>query len=232
MPAPRHRETVVLSLGGSLIAPPAGVDAAFLRRFRQLIARHVRRGKRFVIICGGGATARNYQRAADRVTRLTRNDLDWLGIHATRLNAHLLRTVLRSLAHPKIITDPRERMPSNRPVIIGAGWRPGCSTDYDAVLLARMYGAASLINLSNIAYVYDKDPRVAADARPMPRMTWAAFRKQFGTRWDPGLNSPFDPVASKAAEKGGLKVIIAEGRDLANLGRILAKRPFRGTVVE
>ncbi len=228
---PHEDSTVVISLGGSLIAPKEGIDVAFLRKFSALVRKHVKKGKRFVLICGGGVTARQYQQAARKVTRLTRDDLDWLGIHATRLNAHLIRTVLRTLAHPRIITDPHEDMPSRRPVIIGAGWRPGCSTDYDAVLLAERYGAGTVINLSNIPYVYDKDPRTNPDAVAFPRLTWKDYRRRFGTRWDPGLSSPFDPVASKEAEKQKLRVIIAEGRDLSNLDRMLTGKPFKGTVV-
>lgn len=228
---PRSQETIVLSLGGSLLVPKDGIDTAFIRKFSDLVRRHVKKGRRFIIICGGGTTARAYQQAAAKVTKLTRDDLDWIGIHATRLNAHLLRTVLRDLAHPRIITDPHEDMPSRRPVVIGAGWRPGCSTDYDAVLLAQRYDATRLINLSNIAYVYDKDPRKHEDAVPFPSLTWKEFRKRFGSRWDPGLNSPFDPVASKEAERSGLTVVIAEGRDLANVDRILEGRPFKGTLV-
>jgi uridylate kinase len=227
----KTQHVTVISLGGSLIAPKEGIDVAFIRKFSALIRREVGRGRRFVIICGGGTTARQYQGAAERITTLTRDDLDWLGIHATRLNAHLLRTVFRDLAHPRIITDPHEDMPSRQPVIIGAGWRPGCSTDFDAVLLAQRYGAERLINLSNIAYVYDKDPRAHKDAKAFPKMTWKDFRRRFGSKWHPGLNSPFDPVASKEAEKIGLQVVVAEGRDLKNLEYILESKPFKGTVI-
>ncbi len=222
----------MISLGGSLIAPKEGIDVGFLRKFAALVKKQTKNGVRFVIICGGGTTARAYQKAASQVTSLTRDDLDWLGIHATRLNAHLMRTVLRSLAHPRIITDPHEDMPSRRPVIIGAGWRPGCSTDYDAVLLAARYDATTLINLSNIPYVYDRDPRTYPDAVKIPALSWKEFRKRFGSRWHPGLNSPFDPVASKEAERIKLRVIIADGRNLKNLDHILGGQKFEGTVIE
>jgi len=221
----------VLSLGGSLMVPHGGVDTGFISRFKALIHAQVRAGKRFVIICGGGRTARDYQQAAAKVTRLTRDDLDWLGIHATRLNAHLLRTVFRSLAHPRIVTDPHEDIAAREPVIIGAGWRPGCSTDYDAVLLARKFGAHTLINLTNTDYVYDADPRKDPKAKAIPELSWKSFRKMFGSTWDPGLNSPFDPVASKLAEELGLKVIIANGKELANVRDILNGRGFKGTVI-
>lgn len=213
------------------MAPKGGIDVPFIRKFKTLISSQVRGGKRFVIICGGGRTARDYQAAAAKVTRLTRDDLDWLGIHATRLNAHLLRTVFRDLAHRRIVTDPRERISAKEPVVIGAGWRPGCSTDYDAALLARKFGADTLINLTNTDYVYSADPRKDRAARKLPELSWREFRKMFGTAWDPGLNSPFDPVASKLAERMGLKVIVAGGTDLANVRAILNGRRFKGTVI-
>lgn len=227
----RKQPPVVLSLGGSLIAPPSGIDARFISAFRDLIVAWTRKGRRFVIICGGGTTARAYQAAAAKAAPLTRDDLDWLGIHATRLNAHLLRTLFRRQAHPKIVTDPREKMSVSRPILVGAGWKPGCSTDFDAVLLAKKYGARTLINLSNIAYVYDKDPRRHRSAAPIRAMSWREFRRRFGGRWHPGLNSPFDPVAAKEAQALGLEVIIADGKNLKNLGRLLDGKTFAGTVI-
>lgn len=231
MPMIRKQPYTILSLGGSLIVPDGGVDTRFLRRFRELILGQVRKGQRFIIICGGGTTARQYQQAADKVIKLTRDDLDWLGIHATRLNAHLFRTIFRDKAHPRIITDPREAIPKTHPIIVGAGWKPGCSTDYDAVLMAEKVGAKKLINLSNIRYVYDKDPRKSKDAKALPELTWKEFRAKFGSRWDPGLNSPFDPVASKRAQKLGMEVIVTEGKDLANIRNILNNKKFAGTVI-
>lgn len=226
------KENFVLSLGGSLIAPKEGIDAGFLRRFRKLIARHVRRGRRFIVVCGGGATARAYQKAAASAAGLSRDQLDLIGIQATVLNAHLMRAVFGRLAHAAVVTDPRLSLPRSASVIIGAGWRPGCSTDYDAVLLARKFGAGTVVNFSNIAYVYDKDPRRFPEAKPLKKLTWDDFCGRFGCRWSPGLNSPFDPVASKAAARMGLRVIIADGRDLANIDRILAGKGFRGTVID
>lgn len=220
----------MISLGGSLIVPDR-IDPAFLKKFRDVIRRHIKKGRRFIIICGGGKTAREYQSAAEKLTRLTRDDLDWLGIHATRMNAHLLRTIFRSHAHPRIITDPHSSIPRTCPIVIGAGWRPGWSTDYDAVIMAEGRGAGTIINLSNIKYVYDKDPRKYKSARRLLKLTWKEFRKMFGIMWHPGLNSPFDPIASKRAERKGMKVIIADGRDMKNLDRILDGKDFKGTVI-
>ncbi|MFA6603221.1 MAG: UMP kinase [Patescibacteria group bacterium] len=229
--AKKQQENFVLSLGGSLIAPKEGINPSFIRSFRDLVLKRAKRGSKFVVVCGGGATARAYQTAAaSAAPTLSQDELDRVGIQATVLNARLMLAIFGKSAHG-IITDPRVKLPAKTKVIIGAGWEPGCSTDYDALLLAEMIGAGTVINFSNIAYVYDRDPRKFPDAKALKSMTWKQFRQLFGSRWSPGLNSPFDPIAAKAAERAGIRVIIADGRDLANIGRILDGKPFIGTVI-
>ncbi len=222
-------KTFVISLGGSVIVPEE-VDYAFLKSFRKLVMRFLKRGYRFVIICGGGKTCRKYQQAAKRVTRLTADDLDWLGIHATRLNAHLLRTIFRDVANPHVVHDYSKRIRFKESVLIASGWKPGFSTDYGAVLLAKALKTDIIVNISNTDHVYDKDPRKHKDAKPIKSMRWKEFRKLVGSRWDPGLNSPFDPVASKEAQRSGLKVAVL-GKDIKNLERFLSKKPFVGTLI-
>ena len=72
--------------------------------------KKILQGYKFIIITGGGKTARKYQNSAKEITGLTRDDLDWIGIHSTRLNAHLVRTIFRKRAHPKIIKNPNEKI--------------------------------------------------------------------------------------------------------------------------
>jgi uridylate kinase len=222
---------VIISLGGSLIVPKTGIDAAFLRRFRTFIAKRVAKGGRFVLICGGGATARAYQKAAKAVGQLSREDVDWIGIHSTRLNAHLLRTVFRKLAHATVVKNPLAPPSFREPVLIAAGWKPGWSTDYCATLLASSLGASTVLNLSDIDRVYSADPRKDPKAKPLDRIGWKAFRRMVGNRWDPGANVPFDPVAAKLAERLGLEVKMVAGRDLEAVGDALDGKPFRGTVI-
>jgi len=221
----------VISLGGSLVVPDQ-IDVDFLKSFKKLIDGQVKRGQRFVIICGGGRTARNYQAAAKGVIKLTDEDVDWLGIHATRINAHLLRTIFWKNANPKIVTHPLEKIRFTEPLLIAAGWKPGWSTDYDAVLIARQLGAQRVINLSNITHVYDKDPNKFKDAKKIERIDWASFRKMLPDKWSPGANAPFDPIASKLAEKLSLEADIINGKDLKNLKLCLEGKKFIGTIIK
>ena len=103
----------------------------------------------------------------------------------------------------------------------------------DAVLLAKNIGAKLVINLSNIDHVYDKDPRKYKDAKKIVEISWDAFLKHIvGEKWKPGMNTPFDPVASREAKKAGIDVIVTDGRDIENLRHILEKATFfKGTVI-
>ena len=222
---------VIISLGGSLIVPKTGIDAAFLKRFRAFIAKRVAKGERFVLICGGGSTARAYQKAARAVGHLSREDVDWIGIHSTRLNAHLLRTVFRKLAHATVVKNPLAPPSFREPVLIAAGWKPGWSTDYCATLLASSLGASVVLNLSDIDHVYSADPKKDPRAKPLDRIGWKAFRKLVGNRWDPGANVPFDPVAAKLAERIGLEVKMIAGRDLAAVSQALDGKTCEGTLI-
>ncbi len=226
----RPQERVIVSVGGSLIVPD-GIDADFLTRFKALILEKVQRGFTFSIITGGGKTARRYQDTAGAITPLSQHDLDWLGIHATRLNAQLLRNIFAGYALQQIIRNPTIDIEANDPIVIAAGWQPGFSTDYDAVLMAKNLGATRLVNLSNIDYVYNKDPKKNTDAKKIEKISWAEFRKLIPATWDPGLSSPFDPVAAKEAESLGLEVAIINGAHLKEFSNYLDGIPFAGTVI-
>lgn len=224
--------TIVISLGGSLIVPD-GIDTDLLSRFKIFIQKGVAEGHSFVIITGGGKTARRYQDAAANVSDLNNEDLDWLGIHTTRLNAHLLRTVLRDVAHPVIITNPDDVLdvPKGAQVIVAAGYRPGSSTDLRAVQIAKYLDAHKLVNLSNIDYAYTADPRTNPDAAPIIKTTWAEFRSLLPTEWSPGINSPFDPIAAREAEKNAVEVAIINGNKLEELEHYIKGEPFVGTLI-
>lgn len=223
---------IIISIGGALISPPTGIDVEFLQNLNEFIRTHVAKGRRFFLTAGGGRIARHYRDAGKAVIgSLSDGDLDWLGIHATRLNAHLLRTIFQDIAHPRIIENYDKKLNRwHEPVVIGAGWKPGWSTDYDAVILARDYNANLIINMSNIDWVYDKDPKKYPDAKPIKKMTWEDMADLVGTEWSPGINAPFDPVAAQLAKKLELTVIVTNG-NFKNIDNVIENEPFKGTVI-
>ncbi len=223
-------ETIVMSVGGSLIVPDQ-IDTNFLKNLKQFIVSETALGRRFIIIAGGGRTARRYQEAAATVGSMTDDDLDWLGLHATRLNGHLLRTIFRDIAHPVIITNPDDILdtPKNIPLIIAAGYRPGCSTDYRAVQIANLVGAKKVINLSNTDYVYTDNPKTNPLAEKIETILWSEFRKIIPEEWGPGLSSPFDPVAAREAERLSIEVAQINGHRIDEVMHYVHGETFIGT---
>jgi uridylate kinase len=220
----------VISLGGSLVVPN-GIDTEFLHTFTTLISQEAINGKEFAIVVGGGKVARDYR---DALTALGINDtdiLDWQGIYATRLNAELVRLAFKDSAEPEIFLAPEQASFKNKRVLIGGGWKPGHSSDGAAVGLAKVLNATTLINLSNIDYVYTDDPRKNPEAKPIEKISWAEFRKLLPTEWNPGVNAPFDPVAAKMAEEINLSVVVMNGKNLENLSAYLTGASFMGTVI-
>lgn len=223
-------KTIVMSLGGSVIVPDS-IDTKFLKSFKKIIEKFINKGYRFIIYCGGGKISRNYQFAVSKIIRLNNEDLDWLGIHATRLNAHLIKTMFRDNAEDVVVNNPTENVKFNKKVLIAAGWKPGWSTDYDAVLLAKNLKINTIINMSDTDSVYDKDPKMFLGASKIKIMSWVDYRKISGNKWRAGLNRPFDPIAAKEAEKLKMKVFII-GKNLRNFQKLLENKKFNGTIIE
>jgi uridylate kinase len=231
-----YTDKIVMSIGGSLIVPNGGIDTNFLSKLNKFIRDQLAKNphRQFFLVSGGGMTTRHYQQAAQEVIHheLTRDDLDWLGIHATRLNAHLLRTIFRDIAHQYIVKHYEIIRRVSEPVVIASGWKPGWSTDYCAALLCEDYGIKQMVNLSNVDKVCDKDPNKFEDAKPIDNINWPEFRKLVGDEWIPGMNAPFDPVAAKKAEDLEIRVAVLNGNDFENVRKYLDGEKFVGTVIE
>ncbi len=223
---------MVISVGGSLIVPDQ-IDTAFLAAFKALILKEIKppSNRRFVVICGGGKVCRRYQEALRQVSPTTREDIDWMGIHATRLNAELMRLVCKDVAYESVIENPTVPITTDKAVMVACGWKPGCSTDYDAILVAENLGVQKLVNLSNIDYAYTADPRIDPAATPIRETTWTQFQKLLPEEWSPGLSAPFDPVAAKKARALGIEVAIINGAKLDELQKYLSGIAFTGTII-
>ncbi len=230
------RKRIIISVGGSLIVPNGGIATKFLIELNEFIRTQLAQNPKsqFFLVTGGGTTARQYRDAGREVVghELSYEDLDWIGIHATRLNAHLVKTIFQDIAHPFIIKNYDIIRKVTEPVVVASGWKPGWSTDYDAILLCEDYNVDTVINLSNISKLYDKDPNIYPDAKPIDKINWKNYRGIIGDDWTPGMHAPFDPIAAKKAQELKVKVVVMSGNDFKNIENYMAGKKFVGTVIE
>ncbi len=229
--------TKVLSVGGSIIVPE-NPDTEFLTNFVNMVTEWLNadKSRKLILVAGGGAPARVYQNAYKDVAGKTgvnaqSDAADWIGIMATRINAQLLKACFGDFCKSDVVYDPTKDIEFEGQILVAAGWKPGFSTDNDAVLLGEKFNAETIVNLSNIEKVYTDDPRKNPDAKPLDTISWADFRKMVGDEWVPGKNCPFDPIASKKAESLGMKVICAGGKNIPNIKAILNDEEYIGTTI-
>lgn len=231
--------TKVLSVGGSIIVPN-NPDTDFLEQFVLMCKKWLDESNenRLILVAGGGAPARVYQNAYKEVCEKTNsnfdaNSADWIGIMATRINAQLLKASFGDYCKNDVIYNPTvENMQFDGQVLVASGWKPGFSTDTDAVYLAEKFNAKTVVNLSNIEKVYTDDPKKNPDAKPIDTISWSDFRKIVGDEWTPGKNCPFDPIASKKAQELDLTVICASGKNIKNIEAILNDKNYIGSTIK
>jgi uridylate kinase len=207
----------VISIGGSACFGER-VDIAFLRRFSEFVKRS---RDEFHIVVGGGRIAREYQKMGEALG-LGDNSLDWIGIAATRLNAELLGRFLKT---PEVIANPEK--PGKSRVNIYSGWKPGFSTDYVSVVLAKRLDAKRIINITRVGYLYDRDPSKKG-AKKLYEISKREMAKRFRNRWSPGLKFPLDPMAVK--DSTGIEIAIV-GNSIENIKKAMESRYFQGTLV-
>ncbi len=198
-----------------MIINGTGVHLQFLKNFRQIILRESRNGLSFVIICGGGNTARVYQ-AAGRQLKFSDTALDMIGIRVTKVNAEFVQAFLGDI----------------RSVTVCGGERVGQSTDAVAVTHAVACKAQKVINISSTAYVYDADPKKNKSAQKFDALSWKQYRAIVGSRWVPGMHAPFDPTAARLAQKNKLSVAFMGGDDLGALTKILHGKKWHGSIIQ
>jgi len=236
-------ETIVLAVRGSLIAPE-DVDTEFIDGFRSVLRRHVQAGRRFVCVCGGGEVSRIYQRALISLGCEAPEGQDRVGIRTTKLNAQLLIEALNvegTCAHPDVFNETDyDRLGDGQvdiafedyPIVLASGWKPGRSIDHCAVTIAKANGIQRIVKLSDVDYIYNRDPDQYSVVKPLGRLSWQKLKELIPEHWEPGAHLPFDPRAVEEAEGTELSLAVINGHYLDEVERCLEGKSFIGSLVE
>ena len=230
--------TVVMSLGGSIIAPKnEGINHTYIRQFVTLLTKEIQAGRRFVVVTGGGSLARSYQSAYRQMVETPDTKaLDAIGIRATHIHAEYIASICAAYGDTCVLIPPIGSNISTFPIshafdfLIAGGCKIGVSTDYIATKLAERLHCTHMLNISNVPYIYDADPAHHSDAQPLERLAWNEYKEIIAGMWKPGAHVPFDPFAADVAAKSKISVQFI-GSDLEGLITYLRKGSAIGTYI-
>ncbi len=241
----------IVKIGGSIVNPDGNYDHKFIARLMDIVKESK---ERFIFVVGGGKMCRKVQTAAKPFLEeaLATNERisyanDLLGIAVTKINASYVldkfKEQLSSEVYPEIIIDPTKKIKSSARIYFTGGWKPGCSTDKDMMIMAEVYGAKKIIKVTDVEYIKQINPlkfsklselekkKVLSEAKDLKEMSWKQLVDLIGTDWKPGLNTPFDPQAAELGYKLRKQVSLLLGRK-EELERMLTGKKFKGTVVK
>ena len=222
-----------MSLGGSLIVPNK-INHEFLNKFRKVLNQNKKKYK-FIIVCGGGQTARTYIQGLEN-EKLTERKKEYfqslLGISATRLNARLLTYFFGEDTHqgiPYNMKQIKNLLRLHDIVFCGAlRYAKEQTSDSTSAKLAR-YFKTQFVNLTNVKGLYDKNPKKFRSAKFIPEISHKDFlKKAKEIEFKPGQHFVLDQKAAKIIKKHKITTFII-GEDMKQLHNLLNHKHFIGT---
>ena len=188
MAASPHYSRVMLKLSGEALAGEKGygIDPDVVVEMAGQLKEIHALGVGIGIVVGGGNIFR--ARTGTKSAGIERTTADYMGMLATVINALALQDALEKLGvQTRVITAiEMQKWPSRyirrravrhlekgRMVIFAAGTgNPYFTTDTAAALRAAEIGAQAIVKATNVAGVYDCDPRTNPNARLLTRLTY------------------------------------------------------------
>jgi len=219
----------VISLGGSRIVPDF-VDDKFLARFKNLVNSHP--SQKFVVVTGGGSTARKYISALRKLGENTKaQSMEGIGI--TRLHAGFMSRFFGKSANEEIplnMERVKNLLAKNHIVFCGAlRWRAKNTSDGTAAKLAGFL-ECPFINLTNVQGLYSDDPNKNKNAKFISRISWDDFLKLTEkVEYEAGQHFVLDQSAAKTIKDN--KIVTYIVGSLSAINNILVGKKFMGTMI-
>ena len=186
MPEARYKR-VLLKLSGESFAGQTGfgIDPDVVHGMAQEIKESRELGVELGIVVGAG----NYLRArSNSLHDIERTTADYMGMLASVLNCLALQASLetlsvdtrvlsaiemREVAEPYIRRRAMRHLEKARVVIFAGGTgNPYFTTDTAAALRAAEIGAEALLKATTVDGVYERDPKLDAEAKKLDRLTY------------------------------------------------------------
>ncbi len=227
---------MVLKLGGSVLYDKSlNLNINLLQKLKNWYHDEKNNFQKLVIVVGGGTFSRDVQK---RVANSIGGDeyLHNIGMAVTQTNAAIVQGYLEDpdIYIPRKIGDAYEYIINNEKVVmVSGGLKVGWSTDMDAAVFADILDCDRVFKISDIEYLYNKDPKEHIDASPIKDITWGEYFDLFKIDKDSMHHAnhsiPIDVGCALFCQSKNISFIISGGKKLQeeqSIGNILSEGSF------
>jgi len=223
----------VVSIGGSILVKDK-INSTLIAKIAESINNLRREGYKFVVVVGGGKTARDYIAAARTLGTENNYLLDKIAINVTRLNASILIHSIDD-SHPEVLTriDDAKKILEEGKVPVYGGLVPGFTTDTVSALLSEFL-EGTFVNLTNQEGIYTADPATTKRATLIEKMDHKRLLRiiqRIDSR-NPGENVILDSITCMLLNRSSIRSIVLSVDDLANFENAVRGNEFKGTLIE
>ncbi|MFX0060366.1 MAG: UMP kinase [Candidatus Heimdallarchaeota archaeon] len=232
-------KNIVIKIGGSLLFNnDFTINYERLREFSDII-RNEGKFDTIVVVCGGGLIAREYINAT---RNFSKNEAfcDSIGIDLSRINSKLIISSLGRIAYPVVPRNMEElsRAVLFNKIIVMGGLQPGQSTTSVALEVAEIIESKTLVILTDVKGIYNKDPNVYPDAKIFNQINYNQLQEiligQSGTsKALAGEYRIFDLVSLQILRRSRIQAYILSGKDLNEFRKLWSgNTKILGTIIK
>lgn len=217
------KRKIVLKIGGStLYQNDMDVNFALLEKLKQWYHSAKDEYSRIVIVTGGGVLSRDLHKKIEG--NIANEDaLHSVAMSVTQTSAELVAGYLEdeNIYTPKKLGDAYEYLLSDAPgALVSGGLRSGWSTDMDAAVFADIISVNRVHKISNIDYLYTKNPKEYPDAEIIKDITWQGYFNLFEIKDDDehqaNLHIPVDKECARFSRTKNISFFICGGVNIEN----------------
>ncbi|MCK9415145.1 MAG: hypothetical protein PHG60_01620 [Candidatus Dojkabacteria bacterium] len=230
------KNVLVLKVGGSIMYDQLlNVNFEVFKKIKVWYHEQEEKYDKIVFVTGGGGLSRSVQESI--IEDIGGEDnFHSIAMSVTQTNAAIFSSYLddKQIFVPRTLGEAYEFLiDSGERVMVSGGLKMGWSTDMDAAVFADTLGTDRVFKISNIDYVYDKDPKEFFDAKPIKDMTWKDYFKIFdiveGEQHGPNRNMPISVESAQYCARKKISFLITGGKFLEEeekVSKILQKGTF------
>lgn len=204
------KDVLVLKITGK-----AFDNVSLLKEYAMVLRELIAQGRKLLVVTGGGVTARRYIDMAVNIGVSSNYWLDLIGIWVSRINSLIMVSALEEYAYPNIPTTLDEVLMALRSsdLVVCGGLIPGQSTASALLQIAEAVNARRVYYYSAIGMVYDKDPSIHSDAKPIPIISASELKNLLGQKILPGEYALIDEKALDLAIRSNIEIYIMDYRN-------------------